>query len=109
LRPQSPLRAWNAQQVFSLGLATIIRHPAGAISAFVGILLVLPVIARSLPANLNQHFARFLPGQIGATMAAGPGSAPTNSFAPWIGFAILCVYAAALLVIGGILLEKRDA
>jgi ABC-2 type transport system permease protein len=32
--------------LFALGLATIIRHTAGAISAFVGILLVLPIIVR---------------------------------------------------------------
>ena len=32
-----------------------------------------------------------------------------HSFAPWTGFFVLCVYAAAALVIGGVLLVRRDA
>jgi hypothetical protein len=90
--------------LFSLGLATIIRHTAGAISAFVAILLVLP---RALPASLNHAVVGFLPSQIGANMASGT---PLDySFAPWIGLAVLAGYTVALLVIGANLLVKRDA
>ena len=35
--------------LMALGLATIIRHTAGAISAFVGVVLVLPLIVQALP------------------------------------------------------------
>jgi hypothetical protein len=34
---------------------------------------------------------------------------PGHSFSPWAGFFILCLYAAAALVIGGVLLVRRDA
>jgi ABC-2 type transport system permease protein len=94
--------------LFALGLATIIRHTAGAISAFVGILLVLPIIIEALPNSLQFDMRRFLPLQIGGVMMSvtnGPG----HSFAPWTGFLVLCVYAAAVLVIGGVLLVRRDA
>lgn len=93
--------------LFSLGLATIIRHTAGAISAFVAILLVLPLIARALPGNLDRDLVRFLPGQIGANIASG--SPIPNSFAPWTGLAVLAGYTVVLLVIGAVLLVERDA
>ena len=48
--------------LFSLGLATIIRHTAGAISAFVGILLVLPLIVQALPTSLEPRRAAFPSG-----------------------------------------------
>ena len=37
--------------LLALGLATIIRHTAGAISAFVGVVLVLPLIVQALPSS----------------------------------------------------------
>ena len=54
--------------LFALGLATIIRHTAGAISAFVGLLLVLPIIIEALPSSLQFDIRRFLPLQIGGVM-----------------------------------------
>ena len=94
--------------LFALGLATIIRHTAGAISAFVGILLVLPIIIEALPNSLQFDIRRFLPLQIGGVMMS-VNSQNAHSFAPWTGFFMLCVYAAAVLVIGGVLLVRRDA
>jgi ABC-2 type transport system permease protein len=94
--------------LFALGLATIIRHTAGAISAFVGLLLVLPIIIEALPNSLQFDIRRFLPLQIGGVMMSVTSPNP-HSFAPWTGFLVLCVYAAAVLVIGGVLLVRRDA
>jgi ABC-type transport system involved in multi-copper enzyme maturation permease subunit len=93
--------------LFSLGLATVIRHTAGAISAFVGIVLVLPLIVQALPFSLQQDIRRYLPAQISANLISnhvGP-----ESFSPWVGFAIFCGYTAVLLVISGVLLLRRDA
>jgi hypothetical protein len=95
--------------LFSLGLATIIRHTAGAISAFVGILLVLPLIVQALPTSLSTDVRRYLPDRIGAQMINGPSTGFPNAFSPWIGLLVLCGYAAAALVIGGVLLRQRDA
>ena len=95
--------------LFALGLATIIRHTAGAISAFVGVLLVFPLIAGALPQSIQQTVRHYLPANIGNQLIEyHPGSAP-DAFSPWVGFAILCGYAAVALVIGGILLVRRDA
>jgi ABC-type transport system involved in multi-copper enzyme maturation permease subunit len=95
--------------LFSLGLATIIRHTAGAISAFVGILLVLPLIVQALPSSIEYDVRRFLPDRIGAQILNGPANGFPGAFSPWIGLLILWGYAVALLVIGGVLLVRRDA
>jgi ABC-2 type transport system permease protein len=93
--------------LFALGLATIVRHTAGALSAFVGILLVLPLINQALPTSITLDVRRFLPGSIGAAMISlhvGP-----HLFSPWIGLLVLCGYALGSLIIGGVLLVGRDA
>lgn len=93
--------------LFALGLASIIRHTAGAISAYVGVLLVLPLVLQALPSSILDDVRRFLPDRIGATMISANGL--SNSFSPWIGLLVMCGYAAAALLIGAVLLVRRDA
>lgn len=91
----------------ALGLATIIRHTAGAIGAFVGVLLVVPIIVAALPSSIGDHLSRYLPDAIGRTLISyRTGS---HAFTPWVGFAVLCAYAAGLLVIGAVVMARRDA
>ncbi|MGH3025461.1 MAG: ABC transporter permease, partial [Gaiellaceae bacterium] len=54
--------------LFALGLATILRHTAGGISAYVGILLVLPIIVQALPISIQNELVRFLPLEIGGDL-----------------------------------------
>lgn len=93
--------------LFALGLGTIIRHTAGAISAFAGILLLIPIIGAALPTSLDNDLTRFMPLRIGEEMVSGPPLA--NSFSPWTGLLVLCIYAAVLLIVGAVVLVKRDA
>ncbi len=93
--------------ILALGFGFIIRHTAGAISAFVGILLILPLIVAALPSSIGNPVGKYLPANIGVSLL----SVRTFgiSFAPWTGFALLCLYAVVTLIVGGILLVKRDA
>jgi ABC-2 type transport system permease protein len=96
--------------LLALGLATIIRHTAGAISTYVGLLLVLPILVQALPSSMNQAIGKFLPFNISDAMITVHHTPDQGSaFSPWVGFAILCGYALAALVIGGVLLVRRDA
>ncbi|HXQ18543.1 MAG TPA: ABC transporter permease [Acidimicrobiales bacterium] len=99
--------------LLALGLATIIRHTAGAIAAFVGSLLVLPLILQAFPTSVQHALLKFMPLVIAENMATTNGlrRAFGNAvlFSPWVGFAILCAYAVGSLIIGGILLQRRDA
>jgi len=97
--------------LFALGLATIIRHTAGAISAFVGVVLVLPLIVEALPASISNAVGRYLPANIGLVMFSTHGTPDrvASAFAPWTGFALLVLYAVVTLGIGCWVLVRRDA
>ena len=93
--------------LIALALGVIIRHTAGGIGAFVGVLLVLPLVISALPSSIADDLQRFLPANIGSELVSLHQSA--HDFTPWAGFAVLCAYAAALLLLGGALLVRRDA
>jgi ABC-2 type transport system permease protein len=97
--------------LLALGLATIIRHTAGAISAFVGAVLVLPLIVQALPTSISHAVARYLPANIGLVMFSTQGTPDRlgPAFSPWVGFGLLALYAVAALVMGAWVLTRRDA
>jgi ABC-2 type transport system permease protein len=97
--------------LLALGLATVIRHTAGAISAFVGVVLVLPLIVQALPTSISDAVARYLPANIGLVMFSTNGLPDRvgPAFSPWTGFAILVLYTVVILAIGCWVLVRRDA
>jgi ABC-2 type transport system permease protein len=97
--------------LLALGLATIIRHTAGAISAFAVVVLVLPLIVQALPTSISNAVARYLPANIGLVMFSTDGVPDRigHAFSPWAGFAILVLYTVVTLGIGGWVLVRRDA
>jgi ABC-2 type transport system permease protein len=96
--------------LLAMGLGIIIRHTAGAISAFVAVLLIVPLIVQALPYQLSADIRRFMPDRIGVQIVTTK-SADLNygSFSPWMGILVLAIEAAVLLVIGASMLERRDA
>lgn len=99
--------------LFGLGIATIIRHTAGALAIYAGLLLVLPLILQAFPTSFQRSVIRFMPLVIGENMAATRPDVRdfggATLFSPWVGFGLLCAYTAAALIIGGILMARRDA
>lgn len=94
--------------LLGLGLAAILRRTAGAIATLVGLLLVLPVLVNFLPSPWNDDTAKYLPGEAGSAIFHVVRDSST-ALSPWAGFAVLCAWAAAALVLGGILLDRKDA
>jgi ABC-type transport system involved in multi-copper enzyme maturation permease subunit len=98
--------------LFAVGLGLIIRHTAGSIAAFVGVLLIVPLLTPAFPASIQNAISKFEPTTIGNAMTVVTthlprGSAPT--FNPWVGLAILIAYAAVALGVGAWRLVRRDA
>jgi len=91
--------------LFGLGLGAIIRRSAGAIAAYAGLALVLPYILLALPGNL----ARFAPETMLASSVAAVR--PRAHYLPpgWEGLALMALYAAIALWLGGLLFGRRDA
>jgi ABC-2 type transport system permease protein len=95
--------------LFALGVGTLIRHTAGGISAVIGIVLVLPIIANFLPdSTVYNHIEAYLPTQAGALITQAH-RASGDLLGPWQGFGVLCVYAAIVLIAGAVMLRRRDA
>jgi hypothetical protein len=93
--------------LFGLGLGGVVRHTAGAITAFVTVVLIAPEIVRLLPSSISDAIGKFLPSNIGTTLTSVHPLA--NQLSPWVGFGVLCAYAAAALAVGGWLMVRRDA
>jgi ABC-2 type transport system permease protein len=93
--------------LISLGIGTVLRHTAGAISAVVAILLVIPAITAALPERIQNSFGMFLPVQIGGASMGAVEKVP-HALSPWAGAGVLALYAAVALIIAGWSLVSRD-
>ena len=94
--------------LIALGLGAVIRHTAGAISAVVGILFVLPLILLPLGESVQNSVGQFMPMIIAenSLTAVKPQS---HTLSPGIGFGVLCLYAVVTLAVGTWALVRRDA
>jgi len=96
--------------LIGLGLGAIIRHTAGAISAVVGVLFVLPLILVPLGTSLQNSVGKFLPMIIAENSITAVKPEPAvGNLPPAVGFGLLCLYAVVALSAGGLLLTRRDA
>lgn len=93
--------------LFGVGLGWLLRHTAAAISALFGILLILPILAAVLPSPWNDDVGKWLPSEAGQAIFGV--RLHLNAFGPWAGFGVLCGYVAAVLVLGGVTVMRRDA
>lgn len=92
--------------LIGLGLAAVIRHTAGAIAAIVAVMFVLPLALE--PLATHTGVIKFLPQNI-AEFSLTAVKPVAGALSPWGGLAVLCLYAAAVLVAGGWALARRDA
>jgi ABC-2 type transport system permease protein len=92
--------------LFALGIAVVVRSTACAISTYVGVLLLLPIIFEALPDPYQYQAERLLPLSIGSVMVDNP---VPHAFGPWVGLLILCGYCLLVLALGTLLLMRRDA
>lgn len=98
--------------LLALGLATMIRYTAATITAFIAILLVIPLIIGAFPTGFQNAVDRYLPATIGAvSFSAFPPARLNNTplLGPWVGLGVLALYAIVSLVAGGFLMARRDS
>jgi ABC-2 type transport system permease protein len=94
--------------IFALSIGTLIRHTAGAISAVIGIVLILPILTGLLPGSWGDHINAYLPQQAGQLIGQAHQDAG-NLLSPWQGFGVMCAWTAVLLAVAIYLLRRRDA
>ena len=98
--------------LLAFGFGFILRHTAGAISSFVGVLLVLPLIVQVLPSSIADPIEKFLPSNLGLAMIVV--TTRKTDFAgvlmtPWMAAATLLGYTAVVVALGVWVLARRDA
>ena len=98
--------------LLGLGLGAIIRHTAAAIAVLVAGVFVIGMIIGAAARGVAAYLPVFIIGNSLTTtrQQSCTGAAQCVHFlSPWTGLAVLSLYAAAALAIGGWLLVRRDA
>jgi ABC-type transport system involved in multi-copper enzyme maturation permease subunit len=98
--------------LLACAIGFLVRHTAGAIATFVGILLVLPLILDVLPSSISGAFEKYLPSNLGLAMTLV--TTRKTDFAgvllpPWPAVGLLVAYAAVAVAVATVLLVRRDA
>jgi ABC-2 type transport system permease protein len=94
--------------LFAMAVGAIVRHPAGGITGVIGFVLVLAPLAQLLPGSIGEHVHAYLPSEAGHLIAQAR-QAENDLLTPWQGFGVFTLWTVLLLVIGAVLLERRDA
>ena len=95
--------------LLGLGAATAVRDSAVAIGLVLGLLYLFPIVAGVVSdSHVQRHLQQIAPMTAGLDIQATTGlrSLPLS---PWAGLGVLAAWAAAALLIGGLLLRLRDA
>lgn len=102
--------------LLSFGLGTIVRNSAGAISAVLAVILMLPLVFQIL-SSVGQKWALnimpYLPGAAGERLMAVGGSGDAmmtdyTALSPAVGGLVLGGYVLVSLAVAGLLVRVRD-
>lgn len=96
----------TAVAVLGLGLASLVRGTATAVTALVALVFVLPPLLPLLPWGWVGTVADHLPGAAGESLITLTGPAPLDDVAA---ATTLAAWALVPLVAAGVLLTRRDA
>ena len=94
--------------LFALAIGALIRHTAGAITAVIGMVLVIFPLAGLLPSSWGAHVHAYLPTVAGQLITADKLQSG-QLLSPWQGFGVFCAWTALLLAAAVYLLDRRDA
>jgi ABC-2 type transport system permease protein len=92
--------------LFCIGIGTIVRHTAAAITTVFGLLLFPFIASIFLPEHLAETVQKFSP-MIGLVIQSTvEDSVPLG---PWAGFGVTCANAGVSLLLAFWLIRRRDA
>jgi ABC-type transport system involved in multi-copper enzyme maturation permease subunit len=93
--------------LFSMTVAVILRHTAGAIATAAGLLFLGPILVNFLPARWQNNVNKWLPSTAGSRIMEI--KVPKHQFAPWTCIGVFAIYVGASMIVGLILFLRRDA
>jgi hypothetical protein len=93
--------------LLGFGLGAVFRSSAGAVAVLFGVLFVPTLLTALLPSSWQDTIGPYLPMNAGDAIYTIRPEA--HMLRPWAGFGVFCLYAAAALATGFILIGRRDA
>jgi ABC-2 type transport system permease protein len=97
----------GATALVGVGIGTIVRHSGAAIGTLFGLMFV-PMIVVGLFGESAIQVGRFVPLLMLLNSIAVTSPVP-GLFSSWISALLMCGYAVAAILCGGVLLRHRDA
>jgi ABC-2 type transport system permease protein len=95
--------------LMSLGVAAIVRDSAVSIGVVLGLLYVFPIVLAFIGnAHWQRRLERWTPTIAGLAVQDTTGLR-SLAITPWAGLGVLALWAAAVLVAGGLAFRLRDA
>ncbi|MGW0409745.1 ABC transporter permease subunit [Streptomyces collinus] len=95
--------------LLGLGVATAVRDAASAIGIVLGLLYLFPVVTRVVnDPEWQRHLQQISPMTAGLAIQATV-HLRRLPIGPWAGLGVLATWAAAALLVGSVLLHRRDA
>nr|WP_258940049.1 ABC transporter permease subunit [Actinomadura glauciflava] len=95
--------------LLALGVGTVLREPAAAISAVLALLWIVPVVTRLVGDDAwRERLEKAAPMTAGLAVQVTRG-VDRLPIGPWEGLGVLAAYTAAALLAGGAVLTARDA
>jgi ABC-2 type transport system permease protein len=93
--------------VIAAALGWIVRSTPGALVAYVGMILVVPILFGSVLGNWGKDVAEIMPSNAGASFVQTIRE--THSLAPWTGLGVLAGWAVVGIGVALLQLRRRDA
>ena len=94
--------------LLALGVAAAVRDSAVSIGLALALVYLFPVIASALSPSWSRHLQQIGPMSAGLLIQATGGHRGLP-LAPWQGLGVLALWAAGALIVGGLVLQVRDA
>ncbi|GII99225.1 ABC-2 type transport system permease protein [Sediminihabitans luteus] len=97
--------------LMALGFGAILRHTAGAISTVVALLFVVPIVLFPFNNDVITEIEKYLPSSAANAFMTTSDAAQQGLalLSPEAGLAVMIAWAVVPLVIGAVLLKRRDA
>ncbi|MFF7245868.1 ABC transporter permease subunit [Embleya sp. NPDC008237] len=93
--------------LFGMALGVLLRHTAGAITLGIALIFVVGGVVGLIPGRTGDWIAKLMPANAGGQVMSV--RAADKMLQPWTGFAVFVAETLVLLLLGALLLEKRDA
>jgi ABC-type transport system involved in multi-copper enzyme maturation permease subunit len=94
--------------LFSFAVGLILRHTAGAITAVLGLMMVVSQLTQLLPGTVGHHIHAWMPTNAGYLILEQQVD-PEALLTPWQGLGVFAGWTVLLLLVGTYLLRRRDA